>query len=550
MKKRLVLVFTFVAINFGSGCSQAPISGSTKTETPIVVAASELEEKEKPNTSLEQVLENLEKVDKSFNRTVFFLAKVIIILLSLAVIQRIIILVASRSSQLIVDNFTNASGAEGMEFVLPGLSQLGRERLVREMKGVHQRLKEHINVNGLRTYRHPDKLPLPQTTPDERLSNLVASLNEFTPDQIDPLVSLLKIIFPPYGTKVTSILQSQGEDYNRLGITFEVTDIQGNGASKLYTIWEENKTESVTDTVIETVAKTASKTASKPVADEEFELPIIETYPELKDRFRLLLKPATRWLAVELSKREMLANVPWYYLGNWCERYQSQIHNFFGVINYASAPTHGSFFYQLAIEDLQAAVELDPNWYQPYENLGDTYSTQGREFQENKRINLQRQAILQYEKALVRCEDETVRRRIKVGKAMAQLLTKDRTLVEEAQTEIQLLEKQWNAESDLSSRFLYNLASWYAIFSAQNNGDEQTKQKARQYLIYALLRDGDRNLWDWASRDPDFQGVRERFTDLQYVLMKKLDKIHELPEMTGERFVKHVGEILKEMNWI
>ena len=139
----------------------------------------------------------------------------------------------------------------------------------------------------------------------------------------------------------------------------------------------------------------------------------------------MLLKPATRWLAVELSKREMLANVPWYYLGNWCKRYQSQIHNFFGVINYASAPTHGSFFYQLAIEDLQAAVEFDPNWYQPYENLGDTYSTQGREFQENKRINLQRQAILQYEKALVRCEDETVRRRIKVGKAMAQLLTKE-----------------------------------------------------------------------------------------------------------------------------
>jgi hypothetical protein len=552
VKKRLVLVFTFVAINLGSGC-QPPISSSTKTETPIVIAASELEEKETPNTSVEQVFENLDKVDQSFNRTVFFLAKVIIILLSIAVIYRVIILVASRSSQLIVDNFTNASGAEGVEFVLPGLSQLGRERLVREMKGVHQRLKEHIDVNGLRTHRPPDKLPLPQTTPDERLSNLVASLNELTPEQIDPLVSMLKIIFPSYGTKVTSILQSQGADYNRLGITFEITDIQGYGASKIYTIWEETATESLTDTVIKTVAKTAYTAVSQrenEVDEEEFELPSFETYPELKDRFRLLLKPATRWLAVELSKREMLANVPWYYLGNWCERYQSQIHNFFGVINYASAPTHGSFFYQLAIEDLQAAVEFDPNWYQPYENLGDTYSTQGREFQENKRINLQRQAILQYEKALARCEDETVRRRIKVGKAMAQLLTKDEIFVDEAQKEIQLLEKQWNAESDLSSRFLYNLASWYAIFTAQNNGNEQTKQKARQYLVYALLRDSDRNLWDWASRDPDFQGVRERFTDLQYLLMKKLDKVQDLPEMTGERFFKHVGEILKEMNWI
>ncbi|AFY53510.1 hypothetical protein Riv7116_0933 [Rivularia sp. PCC 7116] len=547
MKKRLVLVFTFVIINFGSGCSQAPISNSTRTETPTIITASELEESKKPKTSIEQVLENLDRVDKSFNRIVFFLAKVVIILLSLIVIQRIVILITFRSSQLVIDNFTNASGAEGMDFVLPGLSQLGRERLVRDIKGVHQRLKQHINSSGLRTYPPPDKLPLPQATPDERLSNLVASLNDFTPDQIDPLVNLLKIIFPPYGTKVTSILQSQGEDYNRLGITFEVADIQGRVASRLYTIWEENPTETVPDTVIKTLANNSSITNAE---DEEFELPAIETYPELKDRFRALLKPATRWLALEISRREMLANVPWYYLGNWCKRYQSQINNFFGVINYASAPTHGRFFYQLAIEDLQAAIELDPNWYQPYENLGDTYSTQGREFQENRRVNLERQAILQYEKALARCEDETVRRRIKVGKAMAQLLTEDENLVEESRKEIQLLEKQWNAESDLSSRFLYNLASWYAIFTGQNSEDKQTKQKARQYLIYALLRDSDRNLWDWASRDPDFQAVRERFTDLQFALMNKLNEVNELPEVTGERFVKHVSEILKEMNWI
>ncbi|MEO0688102.1 MAG: hypothetical protein AAFY76_24355, partial [Cyanobacteria bacterium J06649_11] len=345
MKKRLILVFTFVSISFGSGASEALISSSQRTNKPIIVAVSESEQSNEPKSSVEEVLANLKKVDESFNSIVFFLAKVIIILLSLIVIHRIVVLISFRSSQLIIDNFTNASGAEGVEFVLPGLSQLGRERLVREMKGVHQRLKEHISSSGLRTYRRPDKLPLPQSTPDERLSNLVASLNEFTPSQIDPLVNLLKIVFPPYGTKVTSILQSQGEDYNKLGITFEVTNIQGRGASRLYTIWEETTTESVTDTVIKTLSQKVSQTAD----DEEIELPIIETYPELKDRFRGLLKPATRWLALELSRREMLANVPWYYLGNWCKRYQSQIHNFFGVINYASAPTHGSFFYQLAI---------------------------------------------------------------------------------------------------------------------------------------------------------------------------------------------------------
>ncbi|MEO1378178.1 MAG: hypothetical protein AAFW70_28680, partial [Cyanobacteria bacterium J06635_10] len=95
-------------------------------------------------------------LDESFNRMVFFLAKVLIILLSLIVIHRITLLIIFRTSQLVVDNFANASGAEGMEYILPGLSQLGRERLIREMKGVHERLKEHITSSGLRNYPPPD----------------------------------------------------------------------------------------------------------------------------------------------------------------------------------------------------------------------------------------------------------------------------------------------------------------------------------------------------------------------------------------------------------
>ena len=85
--------------------------------------------------------------------------------------------------------------------------------------------------------------------------------------------------------------------------------------------------------------------------------------------------------------------------------------------------------------------------------------------------------------------------------------------------------------------------------SAREWSHEQTKRKARLYLVYALIRDGDRNLWDWASRDPDFQGVRERFADLEFVMMKKLNEVNQLPEIKGEKFVKHVSEILKEMNW-
>ena len=121
---------------------------------------------------------------------------------------------------------------------LLGLSQLGREKLVKEMEGVHQRLKSHIQNNGPSHYRPNDKLPLPQSIPDQRLSNLVSSLKELTPEQIYPIVHLLEIIFPVSGTKVNTILQSQGKEYERLGITFETIDLRGYNNSKIYTIWE------------------------------------------------------------------------------------------------------------------------------------------------------------------------------------------------------------------------------------------------------------------------------------------------------------------------
>lgn len=524
MKIRLLLVFAaLLVVSYKlSAYSHRFISN------PQIIAIPTPSQANKISISVTKLTNNLEVAERTVTKLVFVLVKVLAVLLSFLIIHRMILLIFYRSSQLIVDNFTNASNADELDKVLPGISQLAREKLVTEMKGVSQRVKEHIITQGLKTYHPPDKLPLPQTTPDQRLTDLVASLNEFTPEQIHPAMHILKVVFPPSGTKVTSILQSQGKEYNRLGITFEITNIEGRFSSKLYTVWESVK--------------------------DNAEIP----QQALKDRYWTLLGSATRWLAIELSRREMVSSVPWYLLGQRRNSYQAKIYNFFGAINQASAPTCGKLFYKLAIEDLQQAIVLYPDWFQPYENLADTYSSLGRETTDKECINRQRQAILQYDEAIHRCEDASVKRRIRVGKAIAQLLTGNLNLIQSAKQEIEKLKKGWDETSELNTRFLYNLASWYAIaysrlsvgIAHQDNADVKTALAfAHRYLVYALTRDSERTLWDWAGKDPDLQSICEGFAELKFLLLKKLNEVPELPTLTGKDFSQHLQEVMKTANW-
>lgn len=517
MNKRTLLFVTLLLL-FGVGIFSSYETNNLATRQDI-------------NTPIGSAVQNLEMLEKSISNILLFLGKFALILLVTIIIQRILFLIWNRYSQLVIDNFKNASGDDELDNVLPGLSQLARERLLREMKGVHHRLKEHVHKVAPRNYRPNDRLSLPRATPDQRLANLVDSLNEFTPDQIDPLVQLLNVIFPVYGTKVTSILQNRGNNNQRIGITFEITDIEGHLASRLYTVWE---------------------SPPNPEKDPEcgLEEQKIDDTPSLKERYRLLLKPATRWLAIELSRREMVAAVPQFYFGKKRTRYQAQINNFFGVLYYASAPTHGFFFYKLAIEDLQQAIKLCPQWYQPHENLADIYSTKGRQMNNDEGRNLQRKAILEYESALEKCTNKESIRRIRVGKAISQLLAGDRTQIQEAKDEIEYLEKNWDATLEMNGRFIYSMAAWYAITFSQGYGGESVKKIAQNYLVYALVRNTQSDFWKWAGQDPDFQKIRGNFAELEFVLLKKLNRFSQLPDLRGEKFAKAIEEILEESNWL
>ena len=524
MKAQLLLIFTLLVVNSGVAHSQTTVPNPQITATPTVTPTTTVTPKsssQSNNTkaSRKDLLKALEEVDKGFTTFVFLLVKILVALLSLFVIRRFFLLITNRSSQLIIDNFSNATGADEIEGVLPGLSQLARERLAREMKSVYQRSKEHITSVGPQIHLSSDKFPLPQATANQQLTNFISSVKELTPDQIDPLVQLLAVLFPPYGTKVTGILQSQGEEHKKIGITFEIQDIDNRIAAQIYTIWE--------------VSDSEGGKESKRV---------------LKDRFRQLLRTASRWLALELSKREMIRGIPKFYLGRKRERYLGQIHNFFGVLNQSSAQTHGQFFYQLAIEELQQAIEFYPDWYQPYDNLAETYSLLGRT-QGDRSGHLQ-SAIARYDEAFKRVTEPTVQLRIKVAKAITQLLTGKEDLILAAKQEIQNLEtaKNWDATTILNYRLLYYLACWYALAYRFDVADETHKQ-AYRYLTYSLARDKNRESWEWAGKDPDLESIRVGLPELKSALLKKLNEKPELPTLTGKDFVESIEEVLGTVNW-
>jgi hypothetical protein len=243
----------------------------------------------------------------------------------------------------------------------------------------------------------------------------------------------------------------------------------------------------------------------------------------------------------------MIAAVPRIYLGSK-QKYRGQIHNFFGVLNLASAPTHGTFFYELAIEDLHQAIELAPDWYQPYENLANAYSALGRDTQGKEGVAWQRKAVLRYTDALERVQDENVKRRIRIGKATSQLLTSEKTLIEEAKQEIQKVEMDWDAAFEKDARFLYNLASWYAIANRQNNIDSNADKTARRYLVYSLVRDN--SLWYWAGKDKDLESIHDGLEDIKFEISKKLREFIELPQLEGKEFTDVIDEVLKNVNWL
>jgi tetratricopeptide (TPR) repeat protein len=317
---------------------------------------------------------------------------------------------------------------------------------------------------------------------------------------------------------------------------------------------------------------------------------VLERRKTFEKRYLDLMEPAARWLAIELSLREMEKKassighrIRWSIIeaGEHSINVRAKLYNFIGYFHLVSASTYMEFsdFYYLAIDDFQQAIKLDENWFQPYENLSLTCVTFAQWLMEqkdpslsNKSIDYLHQAFTNYDMAwqlfqkykdmqYVPHEKRVeVERRILVGISTARLLSLD---VHPAVEGIKEVWKRWKPDKETSSRLLYNLAGWYGIadhFADRLTNEEKVaiadtipanekftvkdpKQAARRYVTYSIVLE--QGLWDGATTDLSFTSIFDEEDWEQ--LKRKLYDLPKLSEMTVEKFRDQIIDVLSEM---
>jgi hypothetical protein len=483
------------------------------------------------------------------------IATIFVLLLALVLIVRILKLVFTRPSNLVVETFKNSTGNADLDKVLPGLTQHLREKLVQEIDSTREQVYQYKNLGPGEL--PPESRPIPSDDVDQQLTNLLKSLQDAASGQFKTAVQLLNLVFPPRGTRVTTILHLFGETIGQACMSLEVTDLEGRLEPTPYTVGEPPATQ--------LAAGHQEKGATQ--QDKSDALLALET------RYIELQKPIARWLSIELIRRSWATGQPRTFSQTQRILYQARVWNFVGSLYLASAidfPEYPFFFTQAIQAYQQAQKEQQAReWHIPYENLGDAYCIWGEQtqqnFEKNKNDVDRQKAMDHYQKALnaynqaLQClgktsigslagtKEEQTRseRRIRVELALTYLyqskLTNTQAHVQQAREEIDRVEKQgdWQPASEINSQTLYDLACFYAL--------QNEKSKAHLYLAYSLARDINR--YNEASKDTDLQGIISGLETLGSILSQKLRDEPDLKSRTGKPFEDTLTQVLSDANW-
>jgi hypothetical protein len=222
------------------------------------------------------------------------------------------------------------------------------------------------------------------------------------------------------------------------------------------------------------------------------------------ERYRALLGPVCCWLAAALARDKMLAGLSW--ISPMPQHNKAEVHNFVGSYLTYRDPDHGAFL-RSAERELRLAINEDPSWYLPHDNLGDVLSYAGRQYD----------AIESYSKALDLLVGPLTQKRalrIRLARDMAKLLSGDPALRQEASDNVGTIENDIANDQDPDARFLYNLACWYAVlgsFAAEGWEDAANArvERARLLLTAAFTMDDSGEVRVWFEKDPDLAKVRE-----------------------------------------
>ena len=268
---------------------------------------------------------------------------------------------------------------------------------------------------------------------------------------------------------------------------------------------------------------------------------VVASQQSLDERIGQLLPQAGAALGVELLRRQLLseqASRPWYRISpiaamqlglrrarddDAC-RNEGMICNFIGM-TLQVFKGYGVQFLDFSISELQLAVERIPDYYQPHENLADTYVFKAKKLvaQGVPADNLEvvrnlRWGIEHYGRALEvlkgsplhgKPEGDAVRRLLLIDQAVALMLegpTKDLT---GARAYLNQATEGWSASGETSARTLLNLAAACGrLLIADTRKPHQPPNPGllrlgRGLLAHGLARDGARLYWAGINHDED-----------------------------------------------
>ena len=446
--------------------------------------------------------------------------------------------------------------------------------------------------------RSDSHYPVPEAITVARIDHLLTSLRDGNSGQARIPAQFVSLLMAPHGTRVVTTLQRRGDTLSgvQLGVSFEILDVEGKHAPVLRTFWDETgstargnsqlqgMTAPLSPTAAEPSANTTTvangsggnggkrtSTASKTATAKLVQMQLAQAVDESRQqegRYRELLKCAALWLGTEMVSRalsvdERRASHPLRLLvkgrrgradrpSTQDSGQQAVLHNFIGYFHQAAALTCNDFpdSYRMAVRDFQQAISIDTQWYQPRENLADTYVMWAQSLMMQKQTGQEGklmlqvpagntakrylyQALIHYDEAM-RLFDEhghtvpashagkhgdegdskTVERSIQLGKSTALLLIGDDENTKRAMRGVKFLRgESWDLEAERNAFLLYALARWYALADlwqlelpeGLTIPDASARQAAWRYLAYSLTRE--RRLWPSAAADPCFASL-------------------------------------------
>ena len=514
----------------------------------------------------------------------------------------------SGKTNLVIDAFTNATGDNTLDKVLPGLNQLTRKKLAEALEVVRDDINKYIDP-GLEQL---SETPPPEPTSNEQLTNVLKSLTDVSPGNTKTAVQLLSLVFGPSGTRVVTTLHCLGDAsvYGTLGIGLEIMDLQGRKEPVSWSCWEKEKDISANVRHLTGVSHILEGISNlvpwKPQRNKQ-----TEPKQTLEQRFLDLVLPAARWLSVELAFRSMersrrsirhFLRLAWKNItfqniwtrfkksGDWKSTYQARLYNFIGYYHLNNAQDFSAYrySYDLAIQAFSKAKTFDKYWilpkiwfvsrpwFLPDENLGITYLTRALEPEKikqssplqltDKGIDDIYQALSSLRKAKELFEQHKNKQPISDDKlnemnqfltlyaCIAKLLSENDGFINKSIDDTLDLTGGWTPDSKINFRLLYNLACWYGVaysigFNARDGRLVNARQQARHIIVRCLARNA--QFWYSAAHDPNLKDIAE--PEDWNKLKSILERVHysnpDLSNKENDEFANVINDILQQLGW-